>query len=274
MISGNTALIAHIGYPTHTFKSSLIYNPWFERQGIDASVVPMGVRAEGFAAALRAILEMSNVCGAIITMPHKASVVALLDIASTAVQVCGACNALRRRADGVLEGEQFDGQGFVRGVLRKGRTLQGARALVAGCGGVGSAIAAALAEAGVAALGLFDAQPDSAGRLAQRLHRHYPSLRVATGSADPDGFDLVVNATPLGMNPDDPLPLDVQRIAPDALVADVVLKDTPFLCAAREKGCLVQVGADMLFEMIPAYLEFFGFGSASVEELRAGAVLG
>jgi len=274
MISGNTTLIAHIGHPTHTFKSSLIYNPWFERQGIDACVVPMGVRAEGFAAALRAILEMSNVRGAIITMPHKVKVVSLLDTMSPAVQICGACNAVRRRADGLLEGEQFDGQGFVRGLLRKRCTLHGARGLIVGCGGVGSAIAAALAQAGVAALGLFDTQPAKAEHLAQRLVRYYPSLRILTGSPDPAGVDLVVNATPSGMNPDDPLPLDVSRIAPETLVADVVLKDTALLRATRDKGCQVQVGTEMLFEMIPAYLEFFGFGRASAEELRADAGLG
>jgi len=273
MISGNTTLIAHIGHPTHTFKSSLIYNPWFATQGIDACVVPMGVRAEGFTAALHAILQMSNVRGAIITMPHKVKVVSLLDTISPAVHICGACNAVRRRADGLLEGEQFDGQGFVRGLLRKGRTLQGARGLIVGCGGVGSAIAAALAQAGVAGLDLFDTQPGNAEHLAQRLVRYYPSLRILTGSPDPDGVDLVVNATPSGMHPDDPLPLDVSRITPETLVADVVLKDTALLRAARDKGCQVQVGTEMLFEMIPAYLEFFGFGSASAEELRAGAAL-
>jgi len=275
MISGNTRLLAHIGYPTHTFKSSFIYNPWFEKQGIDACVVPMGVRAEGFADTLQRILAMSNVCGAIITMPHKVSVVELLDRASTAVWICGACNAVRLGADGLLEGDQFDGQGFVRGVINKGVVIYGARALISGSGGVGSAIAAALAAAGIQELALFDPRSAIAEGLAQRLRQHYPQLQVSVGSNDPDGFDLVVNATPLGMNADDPLPLEVSRIAPSALVADVVLKEqyTPFLRAVRDKGCRVQVGTDMLFEMVPAYLEFFGFGRASAEELRAGAAL-
>jgi len=273
MISGNTRLVAHVGYPTHTFKSSFIYNPWFEKKGIDACVVPMGVRAEGFASALQPILDMSNVCGVIITMPHKVSVVEYLDRASPAVWICGACNAIRRGSDGLLEGDQFDGQGFVRGVINKGVVIYGARALISGSGGVGSAIAAALAAAGIDELMLFDPRTAIAEGLAQRLRQHYPQLKVSVGSNDPDGFDLVVNATPLGMNADDPLPLDVSRIAPSALVADVVLKEqyTPFLRAVRDKGCMVQVGTDMLFEMIPAYLEFFGFGAASAEELRAGA---
>ena len=77
------------------------------------------------------------------------------------------------------------------------------------------------------------------------------------------------------MNADDPLPVDVARIAPGTFVGEVVMKQeiTPFLAAARDKGCLTQVGTDMLFEQIPLYLEFFGFGTATPEELRAVAKL-
>ena len=105
------------------------------------------------------------------------------------------------------------------------------------------------------------------------MREHYPQLIVTTGSADPAGFDLIVNATPLGMKPDDPLPFDVDRIAPTTFVGEVVMKQaiTPLLAAAQAKGCATQVGTDMLFEMIPAYLEFFGFGTATADELRAVA---
>jgi shikimate dehydrogenase len=180
-----------------------------------------------------------------------------------------------RRADGSLLGDMFDGEGFVRGVRRKGRAIAGARALVVGCGGVGSAIAASLASAGVGELGLFDVDAGVAAALESRLARHYPRLRVVTGSNDPDGYDIVVNATPLGMKRDDPLPLDTRRLAPAAFVGEVVMtqETTPFLRAALERGCEVQVGTDMLFEQIPAYLEFFGFGSTTADALRAVAKL-
>jgi len=274
-ISGYTTVIAHIGYPIHSFKSPMIYNPWFAKKGIDAVVVPMGVKMDDFPSSFAAIMAMSNVSAALITMPHKVSVVQLLDEVSTAGQIAGACNAVVKRANGTLAGDQFDGEGFVRGVLRKGRVLQGARVLVAGSGGVGSAIAASLAGAGVAELALFDVNTASMHALAQRLRVHYPQLKVTTGSADPDGFDVVVNATPLGMNADDPLPLDVARIASSTFVADVVMKSefTPFLRAVQARGCAVQVGTDMLLEMIPPYLEFFGFESATPDELRNGATL-
>jgi shikimate dehydrogenase len=110
--------------------------------------------------------------------------------------------------------------------------------------------------------------------LADRLRQHYPDLKVVVGSNDPAGWDVVVNTTPLGMKDGDPLPMDVARIAPSTFVGEVVMKDevTPFLAAAQARGCETQVGVDMLFEQIPAYLEFFGFPTATPDELRAVAM--
>ena len=270
MISGKTKLIVHLGYPTESFKAPMIYNPYFEKYGIDSIVVPMGCKPEEYPAFLKLVFKLSNIHGALVTMPHKVTTIALLDEVSISARVAGACNAVRLGASGTLVGDMFDGEGFVRGVMKKGRRLTGASVLVAGCGGVGSAIAASLAKAGVARLGLYDAFPQGMNALAERLRAHYPQLDVKTGSADPAGYDIVINATPLGMKKDDPLPFDVERIAPSTFVGEVVMKEeiTPFLAAVRAKGCDYQVGTDMLFEQIPAYLEFFGFGTTTSDELR------
>jgi shikimate dehydrogenase len=273
MISGKTTLIAHLGYPTEAFKAPMIYNPYFEKAGIDAVVMPMGVKAEDYAQVLKALFRLTNIRGALVTMPHKVTTVALLDEVTPTVQIAGSCNAILRRPDGSLLGDMFDGAGFVRGVERKGRPLKGAKALVVGSGGVGSAIAASLAAAGISAIGVFDANSAAAESLGERLSEHFPKLKVETGSKDPEGYDVVINATPLGMKEGDPLPIDIARVAPSAFVGEVVMKQemTPLLRAAKAKGCTVQVGTDMLFEQIPAYLEFFGFGSTTPDELRAVA---
>lgn len=275
MIRGTTELIAHIGWPTHTFKSPMIYNPYFEQAGINAVVVPMGCKAGDYPAFLRSIFTLTNIRGALITMPHKVVTVGLLDEVTPTVRIAGACNAVKRLADGRLVGDQFDGAGFVRGVERKGVLLRARRALVVGAGGVGSAIAASLAGAGVAAIGLFDVHAGAAVALGERIQAQYPQMQVQTDSNDPAGFDLVVNATPLGMHAGDPLPLDVSRLSPNTFVGEVVMREeqTAFLQAARARGCAVQVGTDMLFEMIPAYLEFFGLPTTTADVLRAGARL-
>jgi shikimate dehydrogenase len=270
MISGKTTLIAHLGYPTGSFKAPMIYNPWFEHVGVDAVVVPIGVKAGEYRRFLPLLFRASNVHGALVTMPHKVTTIGLLDEVTPTVRVAGSCNAVVKRPDGSLLGDMFDGAGFVRGVERKGRKLAGARALVVGCGGVGSAIAASLAAAGVGTLGLFDTSGANADALAARLRDNYPRIDVRTGSNDPAGCDVVVNATPLGMNDNDPLPFDVSRLSPGSFVGEVVMKQemTPLLRAAQQRGCQFQVGTDMLFEQIPAYLEFFGFPTATADELR------
>jgi len=274
-ITGNTELIAHIGYPTHSFKAPMIYNPFFVKHDINAVVVPMGCKPEDFSVFLKSVFQLSNIRGALITMPHKVTTVGLLDEVSATVKVAGACNAVKRTEDGRLVGDMFDGEGFVRGVQRKGFDLTGKRVLVVGSGGVGCAIAASLAGAKIAAITLFDVNAASAEALGQRLKQNYPHIEVSTGSKDPAGHDLVVNATPMGMNEGDALPMDVSRISPDAFVGEVVMKTemTAFLQAAKNRGCRVQVGSDMLFEQIPAYLEFFGLPSTTAEELRSLAQL-
>jgi shikimate dehydrogenase len=269
-IDGHTELIAHIGYPTHSFKSPLIYNPYFEKEGINALVVPMGCQAEHYPAFLKSVFQLTNIRGALITMPHKVTTLDLLDLVSPSVKVAGACNAVKLDAQGRLVGDMFDGAGFVRGVQRKGFELNGKRVMVIGTGGVGSAIAASLAAEKIKAISLFDIETAACEALAQRLVNEYPHIQVKTGSNDPDGHDLVVNATPMGMNEGDPLPLDVSRLAPETFVGEVVMRTemTAFLQAAQKRGCRTQVGSDMLFEQIPAYLEYFGLQTTTAEVLR------
>ena len=270
MIDGKTKLIAHIGDPTETFKSPMIYNPFFEARKINAVVMPLGCKSEDYALFLKLLFRLTNILGALITMPHKVATLALVDDASVSARIAGACNAVKMDERGRLIGDMFDGEGFVRGLQKKGRRIAGANAFVAGCGGVGSAIAASMAKAGVSRLGLYDLSVPAMDALAKRLQSHYPNLEVTAGSADPIGYDIVVNATPLGMKKDDPLPMRMDGISPSTFVGEVVMKEemTPFLTAVRAKGCEVQVGTDMLFEQIPAYLEFLGLGTATSDELR------
>jgi shikimate dehydrogenase len=279
-IRGTTALVAHIGFPTDGFVSPLIYNPFFEHAGIDAVVVPMGCHAEAYPAFLRAVFTLTNIRGALITMPHKVTTASLVDDASTAAQIAGACNAVRRLPNGRLQGDLFDGEGFVRALRRNRCPVQGVRALVIGAGGVGSAIAGSLASGGAASMTLTDARPGTARAVAERLARHFPGVDVRSGDGDPATRDLVVNATPLGAREGDPLPIDVARLSPDTFVGDVVMRNgaTRLVAAASQRGCRVQTGTDMLFEQIPLYLEFFGFPSTTPDELRrlareAGAAL-
>jgi shikimate dehydrogenase len=275
VITGNTTFIAHIGFPTFTFKSPMIYNPYFESIGVDTIVVPFACEAQDYADFLKSVFKIKNIKGALITMPHKIATLALVQHLSPAAQIAGACNAVRVNASGELEGDMFDGEGFVRGLTRKGFNPVGSSALVVGSGGVGSAIAASLAKVGVRALRLSDLDHYASLTLAKRLNIHYPALKVEVNSADPTGMDLVVNATPMGMKKGDPLPVNIERLSGKTFVGEVVLSSEPtaFLEEAIARGCPVQVGSDMLFEQIPAYLEYFGLPTTTPATLRELAQL-
>lgn len=218
VISGNTRLIAHLGYPTASFKAPMIYNPWFVDQQVDVKVVPMGVRPEDYAAFIPPLFTMTNIIGALVTMPHKIATCDLVQRLSPTAAIAGACNAIRREADGSLSGDMFDGEGFVLGLRRKGFNPQGTRALVVGSGGVGSAIAASPRGGGGQRPDPVRYPARGGARLAGRLHQHYPQLDITLMQPDPAGHELVVNATPLGMKASDPLPLDVERLAAGAWV--------------------------------------------------------
>jgi len=241
--------------------------------GINAIVVPMSCQVDPFARFLRSVFHLGNIRGALITMPHKVATVGMLDEVLPTAAIAGSCNAVRRLPDGRLQGNMFDGEGFVRGLRRKGFDPKGRRALVVGAGGVGCAIAASLAGAGVLEMDLYDMNDASAIGLASRLMQHYPNMSIHTGSKDPAGYELLVNATPLGMKDSDPLPVEMDRVDASTFVGEVVMKTdmTAFLKAAQAKGCRIQMGADMLYEQIPAYLEYFGYPVPTPDELRAAA---
>lgn len=259
-IRGTTQVYPVFGSPVAQVKAPMLYNALFARTGADAVVVPIEVGAAAFPALVRSLFQARNVRGAFVTIPHKPAAAEEVDDASAAARIAGACNAIVRRPDGSLYGELFDGIGLVRAVERTGFAVAGAQCLVVGAGGAGAAIAAALAAAGAARIRLTDTRALHAQALAARLQAHYPASVVEAGAARLAGFDLVVNATPLGMEVGDPPPVDTGEIAPSMVVAEIVMKHeiTPLLAAARARGCRVVLGYEMLQEQVPLYLEFFG----------------
>jgi shikimate dehydrogenase len=268
VIRGSTDLYPVVGSPIAQVKAPMLYNALFASIGFDAAVVPIEIAPEDYAVVMKALFRAKNVRGAFVTIPHKAATVALLDDCSEAVRIAGACNAVVRRADGSLYGDLFDGVGFVRAAERTGFRVAGSRCLVVGAGGAGAAIAAALASAGAATVRLFDTRSAHASELAARLQTHFASSRIEAGPAQLAGFDLIVNATPLGMEPDDPLPIDADQITSAMTIAEIVMKReiTPLIAAARATGCRTVLGKEMLREQMPLYLEFLGLPAVPVDD--------
>ena len=272
--TGATRLIFIVGDPIAQVKSPQGVTPVLRNRGADVLVVPAQVPANALADFVATARQMGNVDGIIVTLPHKFAALALCDAVSPRAAAIGAVNLMRLTPSGGWYGDMQDGLGHVAALRQHGCEPAGQRALVIGAGGAGTAIAFALAEAGVCALAIHDTCTDRRDNLIRKLKAHCPVV-PELGSSDPTGFDLVVNATPMGMNEGDAMPMEVSRIDACTFVGEVVMKTemTAFLAAARARGCAVQVGSDMLYEQIPAYLEFFGFPSTTPDVLRSVAQL-
>ena len=260
-ITGNTRVFLILGDPVAQVLAPQVFNHLFRRHGVDAVLVPAKVAPARFEGFVKHALTADNINGLWLAIPHKTAIVALLDHCDALGRVAGAVNAARRNADGTLEGALFDGVGFVKALDRFGLRTQGQRVLVVGVGGGGVAIAASLAQRGCAELALFDAAPGRAIQVAAQLSAALNANVTAPSSTDPAGFDLVVNSTPLGLQPNDPLPFDVARIAAGAAVVDILMKNqpTPLLRACGERGIAAHPGFEMLVQQMPEYLSFFGY---------------
>lgn len=264
-IHGDTDLYLILGDPIEQVLAPEIFNPLFARFGIDAVLVPAQVAPQHLHAFVKAAFLAKNVKGVWVTIPHKVPVMDVLDHSSDLARLAGAVNAIRRNADGTLEGGLFDGEGLVSSLDYFGIAYAGKKVLIVGAGGAAAAIGASLVQprsTGCAAVvAFFDPTPGKAAEVATRLQQAKTAPLVAAASNDPAGFDLVVNASPLGLRSSDPLPCDVPRMARHAALVDIVMKNypTPVVRAARARGLRAEPGFEMLIQQAHLYLDFFGF---------------
>lgn len=246
-LSGETRVIPIVGDPIAQVKSPAGVTEALQAQGRNALVVPTHVTPQDLDGFISGASLARNLDAIIVTVPHKFAAYKHCATATERARFLGAINVMRRNADGTWHGDMFDGVGFVQGIREAGCEPQGKRALLVGAGGAGSAIAQALIEAGVTELAIHDGDAARRDGLIERLQARYGNDRASVGSDDPSGFDLVVNATPMGMKADDPYPVQVQKLQSSMFVADVITAPavSPLLAAAREIGCGTQVGGAM-----------------------------
>lgn len=273
VIGGSTRLYAVLGHPVSQVRAPGMMNRLFAELDSDAVLFPVLVTPGDLGEVVRGLQRIGNLDGLLVTIPHKVDVCRYADAVSEAATLAGSANALRREPDGSWTAENFDGAGFVRGLRAAGIDPAGRRVALVGAGGAGSAVAAALLTEGVAHLELCDRDEARLAEVAHRLAPRFPG-RVSWSTAPRlEAADLAVNATPLGLRPGDPLPFDVARLAPGAVVADIVMrpKETALLRAAAERGRPVHPGSPMLTSQLDLYRTFFRLGDARLPDARGHA---
>lgn len=246
VLDGTTAVVPILGDPIAQVRSPDGVTRLLTARGSNTVVVPLRVAPEDLDRLVGAVGRSASVTGLIVTVPHKFAAYAHCATATDRAHRLGSVNVLRRNPDRSWHGDQLDGLALVRAATDAGCELPGASVLQVGAGGAGSAIALALLEAGVAELALHDADHRRRDTLVRTLAENFPG-RVVARPPDPVGRDVVVNATPMGMRPEDPLPLPVERLSPSTFVADVVTSPAvpPLIEHGRRIGCRTQTGLDM-----------------------------
>lgn len=256
-ITGRTSLLFILADPVAQARAPMLVNAALAARGSDAVMVPLRVDLAGLVSVVEALRAMQNLKGAVVSMPNKSALVDLLDEVTPEARQVGACNVIRREPDSRLVGTMFDGEGFVAALRAAGHEVRGKRVFLAGAGGAAAGIAFAVGKHGAAALTIQNRTAPRAAALASRVAATWPRLAVRAGS-DPSGHDLVVNATSLGMKPDDPLPVDVGALAPGMVAAEIVIhpETTSFLAEAAKRGCALHRGLPMLAAQIDLMIEF------------------
>jgi shikimate dehydrogenase len=258
---GATRVYPIVGDPIAQAKSPGGLTRAFRAAGHDAIVVPMQVKPAHIEAFLRMLDDVANVDGVVATVPHKFAAFAHASSASERTRLLGSANILRRRKQGGWHADMIDGLSLVQAMTKAGGVIAGRRVLLVGAGGAGCAIGLELLNSGAAALAVHDTDAARRDRLVALLSSAHPG-RVRVGSSDPDGFDVVVNATPSGMREDDVPPVMLDKLTPGIFVGEVITAPeiTPLLRAAQARGCGTQTGIAMFEASVQLMFDFFTAG--------------
>jgi shikimate dehydrogenase len=256
IVNGATRLFIIVGDPIAQVQAPAGMTQAFAAIGYNAVMVPIHISSADLVDLLKAVSRVLNLDGIIATIPHKFTCYKFCTSATERAHFLGAVNLMRRTKEG-WHGEMLDGLGFVGAIRANGCEPKGLCALLAGAGGAGSAIAHALSDAGVRELAIHDADSRRRDDLIARLNSKVKT-RVIAGSADPAGFDLIVNATPAGMKEDDPYPVEVTQLKPSMFVGCVITKPpvSPIVEAARKIGCKTSTGIDMFRASQPLMVDY------------------
>ena len=264
MITGKTRLFGVIADPIDHVRAPMVFNPVFAARDIDAVLVPIHIQPDHLASTLNALKHMPNMGGVAVTIPHKMTAAALCDEVGMAAQVTSAVNAIRFD-NGRMIGDNFDGLGFVAGLRGEGHDPTGKTAVIIGAGGAARAIAIALADANLKKLIIVNRSLNKAEHLADLIRCHYPHQNVQSASINEidtikTASDLLINATSLGLNDDDALPVAVEGVVKSAIIADIIMvpEMTKWLNVAQEQGLTIHLGRHMLDYQRNLIAEFIG----------------
>ena len=260
-ITGTTKVFGVIAYPTDHVRAPMVFNQLFAERSLNHVMVPISVPPSDFKAMILALQAQSNFGGLTATIPHKMAMADLCNTLGPAARISGAVNAVRFNVDGTIDGDNFDGEGFVAGMISQGHKIAGRTALLLGAGGAARAIATALCAHGVEVLKIQNRTNKNAVALVSALKDKggFEQASVVT-SHDGSNVDIIINATSMGLHESDSLPLALDGVANSTVIAEIIMKPekTAWLADAERRGLLTHYGRHMLDCQVELIGKFMG----------------
>ena len=262
-----------MGWPIMHSRSPRLHNYWLAHYGLTGFYAPLAIPAAGLEAALRALPAL-GFAGCNLTIPHKEAALRIVDEASPLARRIGAVNCVVVRADGSLEGRNYDAFGFTASLRERAPDLRfdAGLAVVIGAGGASRAILAGLIDEGAPQIRLINRSPARAQALAEEFGAPVRALPWEARAQALEGAAILVNTTSQGMVGEAPLDLALDALPVGALVVDIVYVplETPLRARARARGNRTVDGLGMLLHQgRPAFEAWFGVDPQVTPELRA-----
>jgi len=260
-VTGTTKIFGVIAYPTDHVRAPMVFNKLFAERGLDHLMIPISVAPDNFTAMIGALQSQANFGGLTATIPHKMAMAELCDTLGPAAQISGAVNAARFNQDGTIDGDNFDGEGFVAGMRKYGHEVSGKTVLMVGAGGAARAIATALCMHGVDHIKIMNRTLAKAEALVQDLSEKGGFDQAkAVASDDGSNVDIIINATSMGLHEGDALPLPLDAVKSTTIVAEIIMKPerTAWLADAEARGLTTHYGRHMLDCQVELIGRFIG----------------
>jgi len=262
-----------MGWPVMHSRSPLLHNYWFRQHNLAGTYVPLGIRPEALAAALRALHPL-GFAGCNLTLPHKQEAMKIVDEVDTVAKSIGAISCVVVRPDGSLAGTNNDCYGFVRSIRQEQPAWRAdsGPSVVIGAGGGARAVCYGLMQAGATEIRLVNRAFARARKIAEEFGGPLKVMPWEQRHEALDDAAMVVNTTSQGMVGQSPLDIRLDKLPTQALAVDIIYTplETPFLAAARKRGNPTVNGLGMLLHQgPPAWQAWFGIEPAVTSELRA-----
>lgn len=242
-ITGKTEITGIIGFPIEHTLSPAMHNAAYAALSLDYCYVPFPVSPEELGNAVKG-LKALNIRGINVTVPHKEKVIAYLDEIDPEASFIGAVNTIVN-AEGRLIGYNTDGRGFIQSLAENKIEPGGKDILIIGAGGAARSVGYYLVRT-ARSLCLYGRTKSRVENLSGDLNKIANSVSICRNLSEAGRYHIIINATPLGLDANDPLPIDTSFLKPGQIVYDLIYKKTKLLGQASKKGCISINGLGML----------------------------